>query len=162
MPHAIDSCALLNLHNGQVLEVATALPNVRLAVGDSVRSEVQSIADIVDQLIASGAIEVLDESSIPANGFLQLKEQFDLGDGETECIAAAVYADCHIVCDDRAARQAATQVLEKDRVTGSIGILRQCVAANLISRDDAYSAYERMKLLGGFLPDLTKDQMFPV
>jgi predicted nucleic acid-binding protein len=161
VPHAIDTCALLNLSNGQALELAASIPGIQLVVGTAVLAEAQSIAEELTQLIEAGQIEPLDENAIPAEGFSNLQERFDLGDGETECIAAAVHAGYNIVCDDRAARQAAVVLVGEARVTGSIGLLRQCVAHKLMSADAAYGAYERMKLLGGFLPELTREEMFP-
>lgn len=160
--YVFDACALVNLTNGRVLDTVLQLPSDSFIICSSVRTEAKSIATIVDNLVAQGAIIIVDDSAIDAGEYLNLKETYGLGDGETECIAAVLHNDHIVVFDDRAARTAARSVLGQARVTGSIGLLRQCVDQNLLTRDEAYAAFEIMKAQGGYLPNMSIDYMFPV
>lgn len=161
MLHVPDACALFNLHNGGVLEIALSLADCPFLLGKAVYGEARSIAEELDRLIALEKLTWVDDAAIPASEFLRLKEELDLGDGETECLAAALHLDCKLVFDDMAARRAGFELIGEARVTGSIGVLRACVSAGSLARDGAYEAYGLMKALGGFLPDMSIDDMFP-
>jgi predicted nucleic acid-binding protein len=159
--YLLDACALFNLTNGGVLDTVLQLPGEQFTICGSVRTEAKSIAPIVDELIEQGALTVVDDSAIDADEYLNLKETYGLGDGETECIAAALHNEHTVVFDDRAARTTAQGILGEIRVTGSIGLLRQCVGRGLLTREAAYAAYEIMKAQGGYLPNMPIEEMFP-
>lgn len=161
MKHVIDSCALLNLSNGQILKKVLSLPDKEFVVGSQVRDEVPTMAAELDCHIHAGAVTPFDDDLISADHFLAKKDEWRLGGGETECLIVAQIVDGVLVCDDLAARTVASALIGPARVTGSIGLLRQCVALGLLSKKDAYCAYENMKERGGFLPTLSIDQMFP-
>jgi len=159
--YLLDSCALLNLANGGVLAVALSLPNCNFYICNAVLREIVTNADYIKSLIKSGALKYIDDNQIPAGNFMELKEKYRLGDGETECLAFAMNQECELVFDDLAARKAAQSLFANRRVTGSIGILRTCVANNSLSETEAYGAYKVMKACGGFLPEMTMEEMFP-
>jgi predicted nucleic acid-binding protein len=161
MLHVPDACALFNLHNGGVLETVLSLDECSFLLGRAVYGEARSIAEELDRLLALEKLVWIDDAALPASEFLRLKEEFDLGDGETECLSAALHLECKLVFDDMAARAAGTQVVGVERITGSIGMLRACVGAGVLERAAAYHAYELMKVLGGFLPNMSIDVMFP-
>ena len=161
MIHVPDACALFNLHNGGVLEAAISLANCPFLIGKAVYGEARSIAEELDRMVAEDKLGWIDDAAIPASEFLRLKEELDLGDGETECLASALHIECKLVFDDIAARRAGIVLIGEPRVTGSIGMLRACVAAGTLGRDNAYEAYELMRTMGGFLPDMPIDEMFP-
>lgn len=158
----LDACAFMNLVNSGCLPLALTLDDVRYAVSSAVRREVISEAGFLSALIDAGAIAFIDDSQIPADMYLELKAEYELGDGETEIICVAkIDQAAVVVVDDRKARTAASTELGEKRVTGSIGILRRCVARDLIGKEDAYNGYLRMKNLGGYLPELSIDECFP-
>jgi predicted nucleic acid-binding protein len=161
MLHVPDACALFNLHNGGVLETVVSLGDCPFILSRAVYSEARSITEELDRLIAVEKLNWIDDGAIPAAEFLRLKEEFDLGDGETECLSAALHLDCRLVFDDMAARTAGAGLIGVERVTGSIGMLRACVNAGSLERGAAYQAYELMKTMGGFLPNMSIDAMFP-
>jgi predicted nucleic acid-binding protein len=160
--HVPDACALLNLHHGGVLETAVSLPDSDFLLGRAVYGESRSITEELDRLLGLEKLTWVNDAAIPASEFWRLKEEYDLGDGETECLATALHVDCRLVCDDFAARSAGVELIGEARVTGSIGMLRACVDAGALERDAAYQAYELMKALGAFLPNMSIDQMFPL
>jgi predicted nucleic acid-binding protein len=159
--HVPDACALFNLHNGGVLETAASIEDCPFLLGKAVYGEARSITEELDRLLGIEKLAWIDDAAIPASEFWRLKEQFDLGDGETECLATALHLKCRLVFDDMAARRAGIELIGEARVTGSIGLLRACVDAGTLERGVAYQAYELMKTLGGFLPNMTIDEMFP-
>ncbi len=161
MLHVPDACALFNLHNGGVLEIAVSLNDCHFLLGKAVYGEARSIAEELNRLLDLQKLAWIDDAAIPASEFLRLKEEFDLGDGETECLSAAEHLECRLVFDDMAARRAGIELIGAERVTGSIGVLRACVDAGNLERAAAYQAYELMKTMGGFLPAMTIDAMFP-
>lgn len=162
MLYVPDACVLLNLHHGGVLGTSLALSNCTFVVGKAVYGEAKTLTAELDQLFQAGDLTWIDDTAIPASEFLNLKERFDLGDGETECLAAALHLDCRLVFDDAAARRAGVELVGQDRVTGSIGLLRSCVGAGSLTRADGYAAYQLMKAVGAFLPEMSIEIMFPI
>jgi predicted nucleic acid-binding protein len=93
-------------------------------------------------------------NDISSDVYLDLLNQHELGEGETECLALAMQRPYAFCCDDRKARHAATTVLGSDRVIGSLRLLKWSVAAGLFSTAQATEMYETMKAAGGFLPEI--------
>ncbi len=160
MSYLFDACALLNLTNGGVLTHALALPASSFLICNAVYAEIRSIREDLQCLIDAGILRFIDDNSISASQYLELKEKHELGDGETECIVFAISNYCTLVFDDNAARKTAHKLIGENRVTGSIGILRACVAHSLLTREEAYAAYVRMKNAGGYFPEMTIIKMF--
>ena len=161
MNYLFDACALLNLANGGILKITLSLPGNGFFLCSVARREARSISTFLNTLIASGALRLIEDDEIPAATFLDLKERYGLGDGETECIVASMARDCALVFDDQKARRVAQELLGPARVTGSIGILRVCVTQGLLSKAEAFGAYKIMKAVGGYLPEMQLEQMFP-
>ncbi len=85
----------------------------------------------------------------------------ELGPGETECILAAKSMGCAVACDDGAARRVIEREIGVTRTTGTVGLLREAVAAGLLTAQEAFVAYEQMKRLGGFLPRISMADFEP-
>lgn len=160
MSYLFDSSALFNLSNGGVLSHAIALPASDYLVCGAVHKETPTIRETLSILAKAGAIRYIDDKEISANQFLEIKNKYELGDGETECIVYAINNSCTLVSDDWYARQTAIQIIGQDRVTGSIGILQRCVSHSLLAEKEAYKAYLAMKAAGGYLPNMTISEMF--
>jgi predicted nucleic acid-binding protein len=151
----LDTCTFINLANGGVLHIVLQLPDVRFQLGSSVKRESTSVARVLDEAVGSGLLDMIDDSSLSAVRFAALKTRFRLGDGETECLLAAETLGHVIACDDSSARRAAADLFGVQRLTGSIGLIKKCVHEGLMSPEDGFSAYLRMKDAGGFLPPQT-------
>ncbi|HVA41371.1 MAG TPA: hypothetical protein VNF49_11950, partial [Candidatus Binataceae bacterium] len=80
--------------------------------------------------------------------------RYELGAGETECLAFASVQPLLVCCDDRRARSMITRELGQGRVTGSLGLLVRAVELVALTSDQASAAYELMRKRGGFLPDV--------
>ena len=137
------------------------LPTVTAHVGPQVYGEVESIRAIMDPLIATGSLTLLDDGALPATAFYSLLEAHSLGPGETECLAFAKhFADLEVVCsDDRRARNVCRSELGPSRITGTLGLLARCIAMGTVSDEAAFAAYNRMRLAGAFLPTFTLEQL---
>lgn len=105
-------------------------------------------------VLAQTNLHFLDDTEATSTVFLELLERFGLGDGETECLAFSVGADFGVCSDDRKARQICQSVIGKEKVMGSLGLLREAVHLGLVTADEAFQAYIKMKAAGGFLPDI--------
>ena len=152
-----DASALINLVNGDKFAVVLSLPDREWFVGPLVVGECaprNPISDILTAAILAGNVNLLDDSESSGGAFLNLLERFDLGNGETECLTFAAFSDFTVCCDDRKARSAMLAELGPDRVTGSLGLLKDAVKQELASVEEAYEAYIRMKGAGGFLPNI--------
>ncbi len=160
MSYLFDACALFNLTNGGVLTHALRLPASDFLICTAVEKETPTIKEILQLLAKAGAIHHIDDNAISARQFLETKEKYGLGDGETECIVFAMSNSCILVFDDLAARKTASKLIGSHRVTGSIGILQACVTHSLLTKNNAYEAYIAMKKMGGFLPAMTITEMF--
>ena len=160
MTFVLDTCSLINLCNGGVLLHVLRLPNLAFCVGPSVSFEAKSLIAELKPLLDGGLMFQLDSEIMSAVTYLDFKTRFGLGDGETECMAGAQQFGYSIVCDDAAARKAASELLGDQRVTGSIGLLRMCVSSGLLSAEQGFAAYQLMLQSGAFLPKLTQRELF--
>lgn len=122
--------------------------------------QVGSAAAILE-LQATDAVHFLDDDILPADLFLNLLAEHDLGDGETECIAICQINGHGVCCDDRKARDLARIVLGPERVIGTIRLLRWCVEDGLIDCQRAFAYFRTMRAAGGFLP-VTQPEFFCV
>lgn len=146
-----DACSLINLTNGQVLSTILALEIC--TVGPIVRGEV-TLPEIEDA-VACGLMRALDDGPLSSEPFLRLIEEERLGEGESECISAALQMTLSVCSDDDKARKVGRRLLGEDRVTGSLGLLRKAVRASRLTSDQAHEAYRRMLLCGAFLPSIS-------
>lgn len=161
MNYLFDASSLINLANGGVLRTVLQIPGSSYFIEGLVREESESIKTQLDVAIVEGLLSPLDASVISATTYLELLDRYGLGEGETECLAAAKATDYTIVSDDLRARNVAVGLLGTNRVIGTIGLLRIAVAEKLLARDQAFVSYQVMKSFGAFLPTLTIDNLFP-
>jgi len=159
--YIIDACSIMNLSNGMVLDIIMSLDNSDYYISNSVIRESKSVENEVKVLLKNRILKSIDDNSISANQFLINKQKYNLGDGETECITYALENECVFICDDLAARNLSKKLIGVNRVTGSIGLLRECVSNNLLTREEAYASYIMMKQRGGYLPNMSKEEIFP-
>ncbi len=136
MIRILDASTLLNLANGEVLSKVLRLPGTSFQVSG----------------VEAGRLALVDDKLISVSRFLRAKAEWQLDNGETECILAAAEVGCSVACDDKAARKVIARVLGESRVTGSIGLLREAVQAGLLTQAEAFAAYQLMRQRGGFLP----------
>jgi predicted nucleic acid-binding protein len=149
----LDASSAINCINSDSLNVVLSVPRLSLGIGPIVRGECGDAA--LEAAIALGTLQSLDDSTIPAGRFLALLQKYRLGDGETECLAFAETQGLIVVTDDGAARKAAQDLLGAERLTGTLGLLRRAVLAELIAPEDGMRRYELMKSKGAFLPDIS-------
>jgi len=151
---AFDAAAIINLTNGDVFEKVLVLPSHTFFVGPQVKEECARQIEHLDKGIENGRLTELDDSKLPSGLFVELLQEHGLGLGETECLAFAKVGSLTIASDDRQARREIAQEIGVTRLTGSLGLMRLCVQAGIMSPSEAFAAYEKMKLCGGFLPDI--------
>jgi predicted nucleic acid-binding protein len=148
----VDACSWINLVNGNgALAVVLRLPGFEWHVGPLVRDECGDLAE-VEAAVGEGNVNALDDSLIGVNAFTALRTKHRLGPGETECIAFAMALGFGVCTDDGRAREAAATELGKDRLIGSIGLLKRSVSAGLITAAGALDMYEHMVARGAYLP----------
>jgi predicted nucleic acid-binding protein len=150
----IDACSLINLVNGNVLDIVLALPHHFYCLGSIVLSEAESAASQVEDQIAEGKLVCLDPSEISAQLYLQNLYQFELGQGETECITYALTGNYCVCTDDMKARKVVQQLIGKKRLTGTPALMIEAVKLRLLTPQAANDAYALMIAKGGFLPAL--------
>jgi hypothetical protein len=154
----IDACSLINLNNADVLAVTCRLARCRFWVCPGVIIECR--AEMVARLFAlnaEGVIGFIDDGQMPATRILELLDQYGLGPGETESIAACEVFGYGLCSDDGPARKLAGRLLGPPRVTGSLRLLRWCVEEQLVMCEAAFSLYGIMRACGGFLPSMRQD-----
>lgn len=152
MIQILDASTLLNLANGEVLSKVLRLPGTSFQVSGVVRDESRTVAQAIDAAVAAGRLALVDDKLISVSRFLRAKAEWQLDNGETECILAAAEVGSSVACDDKAARKVIVKILGEDRLTGSIGLLREAVKAGLLTQAEAFAAYRLMRERGGFLP----------
>jgi predicted nucleic acid-binding protein len=152
----LDSSSTISLHNGGLLKTVLQLTSTDFVfhIGTVVRDECGDLRQVLDQQSAEGRLVILPGNTLTAAQFNVVLELYELGLGETECIALAEQQSLVVCTDDKAARKAAIQHLGKDRAVGSLRLIRECVCARHITTRDAFACYETMKSRGAFLPDI--------
>lgn len=149
----IDASSVINLDNARALELTAGLDERTLWFSLLVVGECDpSCAAEILRLEQEQLISFVDPEDISAEVFLDLLEEYDLGEGETECLALCLRHPYVMCCDDQKARSVGTILLGDGRVIGSLRLLRWCVGDGLVAAAGAFSLYELMIEAGGFLP----------
>jgi predicted nucleic acid-binding protein len=156
----LDASSVINLINGGVLAAILDLPNHKFAIGPQVMLECAGDQDFIRMHMGNTLSEMSDEQ-IPASLFFALLEEHGLGLGETECLVLAIEHNGSVCTDDRKARKMCAAALGRERVLGTVRLLRESVAADILSADDAIVAYETMRSNGAFLPEIPQDYFRP-
>lgn len=151
----LDASTLINLDNGEVLAEILSLPGRTFQISPEVLRESRTVAEAIKEAVERGEIDLVDDTVIDADKYENALSVWELGPGETECILAAKILGCSVACDDGAARKVIEQEIGIHRMTGTVGLLREVVAVGLITEENAFKAYQQMKRLGGFLPNLS-------
>jgi predicted nucleic acid-binding protein len=154
----IDTSSLVNCSNGDILDSVFRLGSRRfvvtpLVVGEFRVGDVQMLTDAVGK----GQVDAMSDDAIPASEYLDLLSDFDLGEGETECLAFAIRFGFDFCCDDGRARKCASERIGAHRVVGTIRLLYELVHEKTLRPDEAFDRYKRMVSAGGFLPHLGAD-----
>jgi predicted nucleic acid-binding protein len=154
----LDTSVLVNCSNGGVLAIVFRISKRTFVIPPAVATEFEA-GDIaaLQEAGKAGRVTILNDADVPGALYLRLLADWGLGEGETECIAFASHAGIAFAADDRFARRRATELLGVANVSGSLGLLKEAVAESLITKQDAYAAYEQMRAAGGFLPDVALD-----
>jgi len=153
----LDASSSINLHRGGVFDVVLSLTSSAFVfhMGYIVRSECGDLREFLDVLVTKGSLVLLPDNTLGPQEFTEVLNLYELGLGETECIALAKQHELSVCTDDKAARRAAAQHLGDGRVFGSLRLIRECVCQGLLSAQTAYAAYETMKARGAFLPSVS-------
>lgn len=148
---AIDACSLINLQKSGVIDTVLGLKAYEFRVGSFVKEECGAF---LQPYIDSGLLGELSDARLSSAEFSRVLDCYDLGFGETECIAFALLDGMSVCSDDAKARKAAQSELGESRVIGTLFLLRQCVKNGTLTAESALAAYEQMRAKGAFLPDL--------
>lgn len=154
MDYILDASCLINLVNGNVLHRVADIPMTSFAVGPVVMRECITIRKIIESIVESRRILLLDDSDMRADLFISILERYNLGPGETECIVSAKKFEFAICTDDKKARAVAGLEIGRERVSGSLGLLKAAVGAEVFSAENAYQSYVKMVGRGAFLPSV--------
>lgn len=158
MDIATDASSIINLSNGGVLDTVAQLRHCDICISPLVAGECDpSCAANIKAFSDNGWIELLNSSQIPAQLYLDFLQNYELGEGETECIALCCVTQYHFCCDDNRARRVAREHIGEGRILGSLRLVRWSVVERLLSPAEAFAAYQRMKSAGGFLPEVTPE-----
>ncbi len=163
MDIVLDSSSIINMINGDYLDVVCAMPVHTLYIGKLIKeTEILETVQktILDGLIQKSVIQVID-TDMALSQIVTLRNRFGLGLGETECIAICINKRGFYICsDDYKARKSAIKELGEEKVIGSLYLLRSLVLAGKISCLGALYAYKEMKMKGGFLPKALDEDYF--
>jgi predicted nucleic acid-binding protein len=117
---------------------------------------------IVFRLLKAKLVRLRNED-LDAAAFLELVDQYGLGEGETECLAHALASGDLIVCtDDRKARGIITALLGRPRLTGTIGLLLRCFRSGALKAEEIRRSHEMMVASGAFLPSIRDEDLSAV
>jgi predicted nucleic acid-binding protein len=152
-----DASSIINLDNAKALDLVAQLPNRTLWLSPLVISECEpTCAAEIFRLKDLERIQFVNPERVPADLFLQILADHELGEGETECLALCLQGPYVLCCDDHKARRIAIELIGANRVIGSLRLLRWLVVEKLASAEDVYHIYEAMRAAGGFLPSIDR------
>jgi len=151
----LDTCTLLNLINGEVLQHVLAFQDATFFVSREVERESESERELIRFLVNEGLLEFADDALISFDLLNDKRVEWGLGIGECETILVAAQSNGIVACDDSKARNRIEIELGNNRLTGSLGFLQKLVYDSVLSQEDAYNAYLRMRANDGFLMCVT-------
>lgn len=152
----LDACSIINLINGDQIINALNLTGTKFFIGQAVYNELAKVHTqkvIIDTLINEGILIMLDVD-IDVDLLISLYKEYNLGDGETESMVLCKQLGFALCCDDRKARKASNDVIGEKSVMGSLRLMKFAVIEELIVCTDAELSLVKMKLEGGFLPNV--------
>ncbi len=133
-----------------------------LAIGAFVKAECDDYSPPLGMRLTTSGILVARNEPWIVDDVATLAQAHRLGLGELECLAYAIRDPSTIVCcDDYRARRLIASHIGDARVTGSIGLLKRCVDSGVLSVDEAFQCYDRMRENGAYVPNLER-QYFSV
>jgi predicted nucleic acid-binding protein len=149
-----DACCAINLIKGEAIELMADLRSIKLCMQGLVEDEIGESFASIASLAARGKFSLVSGDKILASEVGSVANRYNIGLGESECIVIGRNLNCNIASDDRKARSAAHSELGKDRVTGSVGLLKTAIVDGLVTQKQAFEIYQKMVDGGGFLPKL--------
>lgn len=152
-----DTCAVINAFKAGALDVVLTLEGYTFVLSPAVSTESVQLREEIQKHVNSGNLVLPDETLVPAVTVESISGAYNLGIGESECIAIC-QADRESIfwSDDRRAKAVAVSLLGVERVVGTADLLRSCISVGLTPLD-AYTAYELARSRGAFLPPLNRD-----
>ena len=159
----VDASGIINLLNGGVAR--TCLQNIEpvVDVTPAIERECNGHGDtsLAFRGLVDDGLLVQCLAVISATDLAEFIELNDLGAGESEAILACEQIGRHVWCDDGRARTVARERLGIDKVTGTLGILKDLVRIQDLTPELAHSSYQAMIAAGGFLPSMTLQDFMP-
>lgn len=153
----IDASGIINLLGGGVAAGTLGSIEPRSEVTPAIETECNAKGETAAgfrALLESGLLERC-EVEVSAEELTSFVETHELGLGESEAILACRLIGRDLWCDDKRARNVATDMLGNERVIGTLGILYQLVHLRELNAVDAFTSYQAMIAAGGFLPAKT-------
>ena len=150
--YRVDNCHIVNFHNiGAVPYYSNFNPGKFVCPAGVILEFERTFADALHAYEAAGwlARTSVDIDAVDLANFVSNE---NLGLGESSAILECLRGGGHFVCDDRKARGVGTRLLGPDRVTGSIGLLKQLVGLGSISAAEACEFNMMIRETGGFVP----------
>jgi predicted nucleic acid-binding protein len=154
IPVIIDTATLINLNNSKAIDFLCQLKSFCFYIGNIVLSECHN--ELCDK-ISNMECLIKNFGEIPLEYYISILEEFNLGSGESECLCYGKLYNFSICTDDKKARRVGTRLLGESRVIGSIGLLKELNKQSIISREESYFYYLKMKSHGGFLPEIERN-----
>lgn len=150
-----DACTLINLAAGGVLPLFQA-NGIEIACGEICLDEATAggpFSEDIQESVRRGFVERFPDDTLQVSQVEFAMSSWKLGAGESECILLVESAgDWVAASDDNRARNIASDKFGKERVLGSIGLLRRLVLIGAISIEDAVACHQLMRDNGAFLP----------
>lgn len=146
-----DTCALINICNTSIADLLLSAPGAVCYQG-LVEDECASHKEELESLVRSGKLLKFNGSLIRASAVGDLAVTHSLGLGESECLVIARDFGYDFISDDNKARRTATKILS-GKVTGTIGLLCECIDKRILNESAAMSALEKAKAAGGHIPN---------
>lgn len=151
-PIGFDATVLINFGEAGCFELLTqAVGHPRFILREADLELVSPLArDAVADCLDAGTFSLCELEPPEMPKWIELSAR--LGAGEAATIAAALRRGWSVALDDRTARRYATKELGANRVTGTIGILRNAIEIACLSRGEAQQHLDAMIKNGYWSP----------
>jgi predicted nucleic acid-binding protein len=151
-PIGFDASVLINFCEADALGVVVrTVPPPRMVLRD-VLEELESgtCRRQVEQAIERGDFEVAEVDASELGKWAEYTLRLDPGESATLAVAAS--RSWSVAMDERAARRLAEKDVGRDRLTGTVGILRVAVDEDIVTIDEGNELLRRMIDAGYWSP----------
>ncbi len=156
----LDACSVINMVNAGIIKKLKLINGYSFYIGRLVLEECLDIEkrEVIERCLSDGVVNFMNED-LSISEFSSVSNKYNLGKGESECIAYLAKKGTIVCTDDNKARKCIERDFGKDYYFGSLYVLRELVRQKLITCDESIKGHAIMVISGAFLPKIDESYL---